>query len=255
MFTPVGNKELLSIRVADEIENAIKTGKIQIGEKLPSEFELCSQFGVSRTAVREALRMLSAKGMISIEKGRGIFVRGLTSKNVTDPMHSYLKTKGGASYIIDIIEARYIIEPSIASLASLNRADDDIERMKIDIDAMRVFDGKPEELAMLDMDFHLNIARATQNNLLPLMLKPVFRLMPEIKSKIISDVPEARDSALIWHAKILEAITEKNPKEAFSLMNEHLAIAKAHAQKMMKIEGMIEATEQKDESVEAIVNN
>jgi len=254
MFTPVGNKELLSIRVADEIEDAIHTGKIQIGEKLPSEFELCSQFGVSRTAVREALRMLSAKGMISIEKGRGIFVRGLTSKNVTDPMHSYLKTKGGASYIIDIIEARYTIEPSIASLAAINRNDDNIERMKQDIEAMRTFEGKPEELAILDMDFHLNIARATQNNLLPLMLKPVFRLMPEIKSKIISDVPEARDSALEWHAKILEAIKEKNPEKSFSLMNEHLGIAKAHAQKMMKIEGMIDLAELKEESVEAANN-
>ena len=254
MFTPVGNKELLSIRVADEIEDAIHSGKIQIGEKLPSEFELCNQFGVSRTAVREALRMLSAKGMISIEKGRGIFVRGLTSKNVTDPMHSYLKTKGGASYIIDIIEARYIIEPSIASLAALNRNDENLERMKQDIEAMRTFEGKPEELAILDMDFHLNIARATQNNLLPLMLKPVFRLMPEIKSKIISDVPEARDSAIEWHAKILEAIKEKNSEKSFALMNEHLGIAKAHAQKMMRIEGMIDSVELKEESAE-VVNN
>lgn len=245
MFTPVGNKELLSIRVADEIEDAIHNGKIVIGAKLPSEFELCGQFGVSRTAVREALRMLSAKGMISIEKGRGIFVRGLTSKNVTDPMHSYLKTQGGASYIIDIIEARHVIEPEIAGLAALNRNEDNIDRMKKDIEDMRNFNGEPADLARLDMSFHLNIAHATQNNLLPLMLKPVFRLMPEIKSKIISDVPEARDSALEWHAKILREIVNKNSEQAYVEMKQHLAIAREHAEKMMKVEGIIDAPSEK----------
>lgn len=239
MFRPVGNKELLSIRVADEIEAAIQKGKILIGEKLPSELELCNQFGVSRTAVREALRMLSAKGMISIEKGRGIFVRGLTSKNVTDPMHSYLKTKGGASYIIDIIEARYIIEPEIASKAAINRDDENIARMQKDIESMRNFHGKPEDLAKLDMDFHLSIAQATQNNLLPLMLKPVFRLMPEIKSRIITDVPEARDSAIEWHFKIMQVIIDQDSEKAYSLMKQHLGIARDHAEKMMKIEGLI----------------
>ena len=75
IFNSVGNKELLSQKVAAEIENAIISKKIPPGDRLPSELELCSQFGVSRTAVREALRTLSAKGMISIEKGRGIFVK------------------------------------------------------------------------------------------------------------------------------------------------------------------------------------
>lgn len=246
MFTPVGNKELLSIRVADEIEDAIHTGKIQIGAKLPSEFELCGQFGVSRTAVREALRMLSAKGMISIEKGRGIFVRGLTSKNVTDPMHSYLKTKIGASYIIDIIEAREFMEPEIARVAASNRNDGDLEKLRKDIEAMKAFVGEPADWARLDMNFHLNIAHATQNNLLPLMLKPVFRLMPEIKSKIMSDVPEARESAIIWHSKILQAIVNGDPEQAYNEMKQHLVIAREHAERMMKVEGMIDTSEPKE---------
>lgn len=241
MFNPVGNRELLSIRVADEIEDAIHNGKIEIGAKLPSELELCSQFGVSRTAVREALRMLSAKGMISIEKGRGIFVRGLTSKHVTDPMHSYLKTKVGASYIIDIIEAREFIEPEIARVAAINRNEQDLEKLRADIAAMRAFVGLPEDWARLDMNFHLNIAHATKNNLLPLMLKPVFRLMPEIKSKIMSDVPEARESAIEWHARILLALESGNPELCYKEMKQHLVIAKEHAQKMMKVEGMIES--------------
>lgn len=241
MFTSVGNRELLSIRVADDIEDAIHNGKILIGEKLPSELELCTQFGVSRTAVREALRMLSAKGMISIEKGRGIFVRGLTSQNVTDPMHSYLKTKVGASYIIDIIEAREFIEPEIARIAAFNRNDQNLEKLRADVASMKAFVGVPFDWARLDMNFHLNIAYSTQNNLLPLMLKPVFRLMPEIKSKIVADVPEARESAIEWHSRILNAIEIGDSELCYSEMKKHLAIAKEHAQKMMKVEGIIDS--------------
>lgn len=239
MFKPVGNRELLSIQVADEIESAIINGKLQIGSKLPSENELCIQFGVSRTAIREALRTLSAKGLLSIEKGRGIFVKEITSQHVTDPLRTYLKTKIGVDYILDIIIARQIIEPEIARMAAKNRTEEDIIEIKKTIDEMKNFNGEPSELAKLDMNFHLSIAKSTQNNLLPLMLKPIFKLMPEIKSKIISDVPEARDSALIWHNKILKAIIKGDSDESYKLMKRHLEIAKDHAELMMKVEGII----------------
>jgi GntR family transcriptional repressor for pyruvate dehydrogenase complex len=239
MFTPVGNKESLSKKVAQEIESAINSQRIKVNDKLPTEFELCEQFGVSRTALREALQMLSAKGLISIEKGRGIFVKKISSDSVTGPMHSYLKTRMGASYVLEIIEARRIIEPEIARSAALNRTNEDIEQMRKEINSMQTFEGPAEELARFDMNFHLAIANATQNRLLPLMLKPVFRLMPEIKSMIISDVPEARDSAIIWHSKILDAIIVNDPVTAYEEMRQHLAIALEHAKAMLKVEGII----------------
>lgn len=244
MFTPVGNKELLSKKVALEIESAINSQKLKVNEKLPTEFELCEQFGVSRTALREALQMLSAKGLISIEKGRGIFVRKITSESVTDPMHSYLKTRMGASYVLEIIEARRIIEPEIAHSAALNRTEQDIEQMQFEIDQMVTFEGPAEELAKFDMNFHLAIAKSTQNRLLPLMLKPVFRLMPEIKSMIISDVPEARNSAIIWHTKILKAIKESDADTAYEEMKQHLVLALEHAEAMLKIEGMVTSNQE-----------
>ncbi|HOI28704.1 MAG TPA: FadR/GntR family transcriptional regulator [Melioribacteraceae bacterium] len=244
MFTPVGNKELLSKKVALEIESAINSQKLKVNEKLPTEFELCEQFGVSRTALREALQMLSAKGLISIEKGRGIFVRKITSESVTDPMHSYLKTRIGASYVLEIIEARRIIEPEIARSAALNRTEQDIEQMQFEIDQMATFEGPAEELAKFDMNFHLAIAKSTQNRLLPLMLKPVFRLMPEIKSMIISDVPEARNSAIIWHTKILKAIIESDADTAYEEMKQHLVLALEHAEAMLKIEGMVTSNQE-----------
>lgn len=239
MFNTVGNKELLSKRIAIEIETAINTQKLKEGEKLPTEFELCEQFGVSRTSLREALRMLSAKGMISIEKGRGIFIKKITADSVTDPMQHYLKFKIGVPYILEVIEARKTIEPEIARSAALNRTEKDIIILKEDIERLRLYKGDPEGLAHIDMDFHLSIANATQNRLLPLMVKPVFRLMPQIKSKIISDVPNAVESAILWHQKILDAIIEKDAYKAYEEMKHHLVIAKDHAEKMFRVEGLV----------------
>lgn len=240
MFKSVGNKELLSKKVAQEIELAINNKQILEGDKLPTEFELCKQFGVSRTSLREALRMLSAKGLISIEKGRGIFVKKLSSDSVSVPMHNYLKLRIGVPYVLEIIEARRVIEPEIARSAALNRTSEDIDRMKKDIDNFANFKGLPEDLARVDMEFHLDIARSTQNRLLPLMLKPVFRLMPEIKSRIVADIPSAIDSALIWHKKILDAIIERDPHRAYEEMKHHLVIALEHAQEMFRIEGLVQ---------------
>ena len=239
LFTSVGNKDSLSERVAFEIESAINSKKIQKGNKLPTELELCKQFNVSRTSIREALRTLSAKGMISIEKGRGIYVKKISSDTVTDPMQHYLKLKIGVPYVLEVIEARKTIEPEIARFAALNRTNEDIDKMKLDIEKMKNYNGGPEGLAHIDIDFHENIAHATQNRLLPLIIKPIFRLMPMIKSKIISGVPNVIESAIVWHTKILDAIIARDSIKAYDAMKQHLLIAKEHVNKMLIVEQVI----------------
>ena len=243
MFSNVGSKELLSKKIALEIESAIYSQKLKEGEQLPTEFELCEQFGVSRTSLREALRMLSAKGLISIEKGRGTFVKKITSESVTDPLQHYLRLKLGVPYILEIIEARKAIEPELAKLAAINRTNSDIEKMEKAIEELGKYEGGPEGLAILDMEFHQGIANATKNRLLPLMIEPIFRLMPIIKSKIISDVPSAIESAIVWHRKILDAIIEQNPHMAYEKMEHHLIISHEHAEEMFRIEGMVNKNE------------
>ncbi len=244
LFTEVGNRDSLSKKISHEIELAINSKVLKEGDKLPTEFELCKQFGVSRTSLREALRTLSAKGLISVEKGRGIYVKKISSDTVTDPMQNYLKFKIGMPYVLEVIEARRIIEPEIARSAALNRTDEDIEKMKSDINKLKIYEGGPEGLAHVDMEFHLNIAHATQNRLIPLMVKPVFRLMPMIKSKIISDIPNAIESAIVWHKKILDAIIEKDPHKAYEEMKHHLVIAHEHAEEMLRIEGLTKKEEE-----------
>jgi len=173
--------------------------------------------------------------MISIEKGRGIFVRGASSENVTDPLRHYLQMKAGSNYVQDVAEIRLIIEPSIAQHAAMNRTLDDIRRLSQTIEDMQYYEGDAPGLAVIDMSFHMGIAKATQNSIVEIILDPIHKLMPEIKSKIISSVPEARDSAIIWHRKILDAIIAKDADLAYQTMKKHLEIAHEHVRKMLEI--------------------
>lgn len=231
IFTSVGNKELLSHKVAAEIEEAIVTKKIPSGERLPSEMELCNQFGVSRTAVREALRTLSAKGMISIEKGRGIFVKSISFEHVSNSMHNYLEVTGTRSTMMEVIEARMIIEPAIAQYAALHHTEEDIIALRQNLEEMRLNTDHLEH-ARLDMKFHLLIAEASGNSIMPLILNPIHRLMPSIKKKIMKSVPGAKKAALIWHKKVLDAIESRDPQQAYLSMKGHLEVAKQQTEQI-----------------------
>ncbi len=81
-FSQLGKRIPISNVIAEQIEEAILNKKFAPGSRLPSEAELCKQFGVSRTSVREALQILNTHGMISIEKGKGIFVRCLRGDSI-----------------------------------------------------------------------------------------------------------------------------------------------------------------------------
>jgi len=233
IFTPVGKRNLLSNVVEAQIENAIRTKELLPGMKLPSEAGLCQQFKVSRTAVREALRMLSARGLINIIKGKGIFVQNISVESVTDPIHLYLEMQLERNYVLDVVHARQIIEPPIAASAALHHTKEDAERLIKDLNDLTMSDGDYEELSRLDMLFHLDIAKASENSIVPLILEPIQRLAPRIKSSVYATVADAKKSALEWHKKILDAILNSDSEGAREAMIHHLKIAEQHDRQIL----------------------
>lgn len=189
---------------------------------------------MSRTAIREALRIVGAKGLIRIEKGRGIFVKDLSADTVSGPLHQYLKFKIEHNYALDVIHARQIIEPSIAAFAAVNRNDEDIEKLKDNIFRLKNNNGDNEGLTRLDMEFHMQIAYASHNQVVPLILEPIHRLMPEIKRSVYATNENAQDSAIEWHGKIVDEVIKGDPVGARSMMHQHLAIAEEHIRIMLK---------------------
>ncbi len=233
-FSPLESRESISKLISDQIEKAIFENKYPPGSKLPSENELCEQFGVSRTSVRDALGTLEAQGMIEIIKGKGMFVNKISSETVTNPMQKYLKFRADRNYVMDLVHARQIIEPAISYYAALNHNDEDIERLKIDIQRLKDSSGDYLELANLDTLFHLDLARASRNRIMPLLLDPIHKLIPEVKSSVYATVKDAKASAVIWHQKILDAVVSGDAQRARTAMEEHLKIAEEHAEKMLE---------------------
>jgi GntR family transcriptional repressor for pyruvate dehydrogenase complex len=234
IFATLANRTILSKSVEDAIVDAIQTKKIEPGAQLPSEMELCEQFGVSRTVVREAFRALNSRGLITIIKGKGMFVRTFSGKDAAGPLHFYLQMNFERDHVMDIVHARQILEPAIVALASKHRTQADIQRMADDLELLKTCDEKFTELSRIDTQFHVDIAKSSGNSLMPLLLDPIHRLIPQIKSSVYATVKEARESAVLWHQRILDGIIQGDSGVARQAMVEHLKIAEDHAERMLK---------------------
>lgn len=232
-FANVGKPELLSHTVEAEIESAIRERRLVLGARLPSEFELCEQFGVSRTVMREALRMLSARGLVRIEKGRGIFVSEPSAAKVTDSMSMYLHMNRGPEHALDVVRARQLIEPVIAGEAALRHTAADAAQLRANHETLCACERPYTRLTALDMEFHCLVAEATHNPVLPLLIDPIHQLMPRIKEGVYEVVADAHESAMEWHGAILKAILGRDREAACERMREHLAVAEEHVRAML----------------------
>jgi len=235
MFKSVEQRVPLKEIIVNQIEEAILNKKYLPGSKLPTESAFSKLFNVSRTSVREAIQILSARGLVKVEKGRGIYVKDITSESVIDPLKKYLQLKLDKESILDLTHARQIIEPSIARDAAIHRTDEDIELLMHDMEALENSHGSFDELARLDNSFHLSLAKATHNVIIPLILQPIHRLLPEIKPFVYANVGDAKESALIYHRKIFDSVKEGDAKSAFKHMTVHLEFAEKHAEKVFQI--------------------
>ena len=227
-FKAVGKTDLLSSSVESAIEGAIRSGDLAADEKLPSEKEMCSQFGVSRTVMREALRMLSARGMLRIEKGRGVFVSRVSADSVANPMELYLHMHSGPDHAMHVVGARQLIEPPIAAEAARQHTEDDAAKLRANVAQLAMAKDDRSLLSSLDMSFHLLIAEAAHNPVLPLFIRPIQMLMPAIKAEVYSVVDDAHETAVHWHTRILDAILARDADRAYRDMAGHLEIAMEH---------------------------
>src|SRR6266498_3321909 len=117
MFRNIGTKERLVDRVVNEIQGQILEGRLTPGMKLPPERELCEQMGVSRTALREGVRMLVSRGLLVTRPGVGTTVHQLTSDHITQPL-SIILTQAGPINPDHLNQVRQILEVEIAQLAA-----------------------------------------------------------------------------------------------------------------------------------------
>jgi GntR family transcriptional repressor for pyruvate dehydrogenase complex len=207
-------------QIVQQIEGSILKGELSEGSQLPAERDLARQFGVSRTAVREAIKALQEKGLVDAFPGRGTFVTNGTSNSMRRSLDRIIKggETDGWAYLVEV---REILEAEIAALAAVRATDQDLATMK---DAVAVMDqaGRDSDAYIeADLDFHLALAEAAANPIVLSLIDSIVGLLREQRLRIfgIGGGPERGQR---HHKRILDAIGRRDPKEARAAMQAHL---------------------------------
>jgi GntR family transcriptional repressor for pyruvate dehydrogenase complex len=203
--------------VADEIiamiKEAMMSDELHPGDRLPTETELAEQLGISRNAVREAMKMLSALGVIDIRRGDGTYITEEPSSRVLNPLVFAILMKTKTSK--ELVELRTMTEIGYCQLAAENATDSDMALIEKAKEAWEAYAQGPqpdiEQLAKLDLGFHYAILDATHNSLVITM----GQLVEELYSSSIRDALSNK-TVLEWafkgHQRILDAIRTRDPE-------------------------------------------
>jgi DNA-binding FadR family transcriptional regulator len=162
MALPMLKSDLLSAQLAQSLGRSIVAGRLPAGSPLPSEAQLCRDHGASRTAVREALKMLGGKGMIAARPRVGASVRDRQHWSMldSDVLRWMRDAPVDIGLLLDLAQLRLAIEPEAAAAAALRRDPASLARMEAALAAMQ---GDPSEALAADIAFHAELLRASGN--------------------------------------------------------------------------------------------
>jgi DNA-binding FadR family transcriptional regulator len=217
-FAPIARSERLADRVAAALTELIVSGRLQPGDKLPSERELCEQFGVSRPVVREAVRSLIAKGLLEDNPRRGHTISALGRDTVTESLTLFLR--GRKLDYGKLMEVRSVIEVENAGRAAERATEEQIETLR-DAAAQLRSGMSAEDAALADVGFHRAIATATGNEFFELMLDSIRDVLVTAQLPTLAK-PKIVRGAIRHHAAILAEIERSDPEGAREAMRAHL---------------------------------
>ncbi len=206
-------------QIVQQVEESIHKGALKAGDQLPPERELAEQFGVSRTAVREAVKALREKGLVEAYPGRGTFITDGSSYTIRQSLDRMMRS--GHEGFTSLAEVREILEPEIAALATTRAAEEDIAAMREQVAAMDAAKGDPEAYIEADLDFHLALAEAADNAIILSLIDSIVGLLREQRIGIFQ-VEGGPERGQYHHKRILEAIEHRDPVGAREAMKAHL---------------------------------
>lgn len=221
MFDFPLKRDNLYKQVADRIQDLIIAESLHPGDKLPGERELADKMRISRTVVREAIRVLGVRGLVKTKSGCGTFVRELESGDISAPMELFFRLQQSSTPFRDVYEIRCMIEVEAAGLAAERGNKADCAIMQQTIDELVPASQDPEQFVQLDLDFHLALAAATHNVLFGMLLRPVTNLWQNV-IRLSYQAPGAVQNAISYHTSILEQVKRHDPASARQAMLEHV---------------------------------
>lgn len=208
-------------QIVAALEEEILSGHWTPGTRLPSERILSEQFTVARSAVREALRILEERSLISVSVGRGSFVRDLSP--VHGELSAELLARGGFVTARDVMVARESLEPAAAELAAQHRTSDNLTQLEQALANLE--HTQLPHSADADLDFHGAIMAASHNPVLQVMFGSIRALTHAMMARSQSD-PAVIGAAP--HSIVFNAIRDQDPEGARAAMLEHIQAAARH---------------------------
>jgi GntR family transcriptional regulator, transcriptional repressor for pyruvate dehydrogenase complex len=207
-------------QIVHQIEESILNGKLKPGDQLPPERELAQQFGVSRTAVREAVRALHQRGLVEAYSGRGTFVTNGTSQAIRNSLDLIMKISQpvGSGYLVEV---REILEPEIAALAAVRSEESHLAMMREAIDVMDRAGDDGAAFIEADLDFHLALAEAAANPLILSLIDSIGEILREQRLRIFY-VEGGPARGQFHHKRILKAVEQRDSEKAREAMHAHL---------------------------------
>lgn len=208
--------------VLEEIHKLISQGKLQPGDNLPSEMELAERFGVGRSSIREAMRVLQLMGVVEVMQGKGTFVR---EPGILPLVIDWSRTKTGLTP--EVMEARQFMEVLLARLAAERATEEDVDALRLAVRRSEESLSNGENPSGMEtnvragVDFHLALADAAHNQVLSLMYRTIRGLYLDLarRTRITPEVARDRNHD---HQCLLEAVIARDPARAAAFMQGHI---------------------------------
>jgi GntR family transcriptional repressor for pyruvate dehydrogenase complex len=208
-------------QIVVQIEESISEGRLKPGDQLPAERELAQQFGVSRTAVREAVKTLCEKGLVEAYSGRGTFVTSGKSQSAKHSLQWLVNSSSNPQNPHYVTELREILEPEFTALAATRIEEQQLAMMREAIEVMDRSMHDPHAYIEADLDFHLALAEAAGNPIILSLLDSIVEVIREERLGVFA-VPGAPTRGQIHHKLILKAIQRRDPVKARKAMIAHM---------------------------------
>ncbi|MGN8632478.1 FadR/GntR family transcriptional regulator [Blautia sp. HCP3S3_G3] len=211
------NKKLLGSQVEDELMNFILEEPLEIGQKIPNEFELAEKFGVGRSTIREAVKALVSKGILEVRRGSGTYV--ISTSTLEDDPLGLSRFQDKYKLALELFEVRLMLEPEIASMAAEYADSREREQLKALCDEVENLYRSGKNHIPKDIEFHTFIAKCSKNRV-------VETLIPVINTAVMTFANLTHrtlfQETIDTHRAITEAVTKGDSLGAKCAMIMHL---------------------------------
>ncbi len=231
MFEPL-QKRRYSEEIADLIRRRILTRNLENGAKLPAERQLAEELGVSRSVVREALRLLDASGYVTVKKGPGggIFVARFYHKPISDSLKNL--AAGGQITVDHLFDVRLQIEPFMALEAARHATKKDLARLeRLMLEAGQCLEDAPR-LKEKNILFHILLGEASGNPVSAMFMKSIAEILNEVAYKFLD--LSCEQFFFKTHGRILKLLSGGQAQEAMSLIREDILDVRKRLRKSLQ---------------------